>query len=138
MKRGHSTKEILVRGSDSSHASKSPQSGHMRSINMATASTSTAKSPPAMTKSATAAPRRTGRMRHGRTAAKSTYQQRTGQRDNPTQQLIKQAVDFLIEQLKQGKSETLTVYLSAMARFHSYSFSNILAIVHSRPGATRV
>jgi len=39
------------------------------------------------------------------------YQQRTTQRDNPTQQLIKQAVDFLIQQLEAGKSETLTAYL---------------------------
>ncbi len=68
----------------------------------------------------------------------SPYQQRTNPRDNPAQQLIKQAVDFLIEQLKQGKSKTLTAYLAAMARFHSYSFSNILAIVHARPDATRV
>ena len=36
----------------------------------------------------------------------SPYQQRTSQRDNPTQQLIKQAVDFLIQQLEAGKSET--------------------------------
>ncbi len=40
--------------------------------------------------------------------SESPYQQRTAQRDNPTQQLIKQAVDFLIQQLEAGKSETLT------------------------------
>jgi hypothetical protein len=28
---------------------------------------------------------------------------------------------FLIEQLEQGKSETLTAYLGAMAHFHNYS-----------------
>jgi hypothetical protein len=49
--------------------------------------------------------------------SESPYQQRTTQRDNPTQQLIKQAVDFLIQQLEAGKSETLTAYLAAMARF---------------------
>lgn len=68
----------------------------------------------------------------------SPYQQRTTQKDNPTQQLIKQAVDFLLQQLQAGKSETLTAYLAAMARFHSYSFGNILAIARQRPTATRV
>jgi hypothetical protein len=68
----------------------------------------------------------------------SPYQQRTSQRDNPTQLVIKQAVDFLIQQLEAGKSETLTAYLGAMARFHNYSFGNILAIARQRPTATRV
>jgi antirestriction protein ArdC len=70
--------------------------------------------------------------------SESPYQQRTTQKDNPTQQLIKQAVDFLLQQLQAGKSETLTAYLAAMARFHSYSFGNILAIARQRPTATRV
>ena len=68
----------------------------------------------------------------------SPYQQRTTQRDNPTQQLIKQAVDYLLKQLEAGKSETLTAYLAAMARFHAYSFGNILSIARQRPTATRV
>ena len=62
----------------------------------------------------------------------SPYQQRTTQRDNPTQQLIKQAVDYLMQQLEAGHSETLAAYLSAMARFHSYSFGNILEIARQR------
>ncbi len=70
--------------------------------------------------------------------SESPYQQRTTQRDNPTQQLIKQAVDFLLQQLEAGKSETLTAYLAAMARFHAYSFGNILAIARQRPSATRI
>jgi hypothetical protein len=70
--------------------------------------------------------------------SESPYQQRTTQRDNPTQQLIKQAVDYLLQQLEAGKSETLTAYLGAMARFHNYSFGNILAIARQRPTATRV
>ena len=73
-----------------------------------------------------------------RSQYESRYQQRTTQKDNPTQQLIKQAVEFLLQQLEAGKSETLTVYLAAMARFHSYSFGNILAIARQRPTATRV
>jgi hypothetical protein len=81
---------------------------------------------------------------HRKNAAKRTerstspYQQRTSQKDNPTQLIIKQAVDFLIQQLEAGKSETLTAYLGAMARFHNYSFGNILAIARQRPTATRV
>ncbi|WP_026441388.1 ArdC family protein [Pseudacidobacterium ailaaui] len=68
----------------------------------------------------------------------SPYQQRTTERENPAQQLIKQAVEFLLQQLEAGKSETLTAYLAAMARFHNYSFGNILAIARQRPTATRV
>jgi hypothetical protein len=73
-----------------------------------------------------------------RNRSNSPYQQRTSQRDNPTQQLIKQAVDYLIQQLEAGKSETLTAYLNAMAQFHSYSFGNILQIARQKPDATRV
>src|SRR5580692_3053591 len=68
----------------------------------------------------------------------SPYQGRTAQRDNPTQLIIKQAVDFLMQQVEAGKSDTLTAYLTAMARFHNYSFGNILAIARQRPTATRV
>jgi len=54
--------------------------------------------------------------------SESPYQQRTTQKDNPTQLLIKQAVDYLMQQLEQGHSEVLTAYLTAMGRFHTYSF----------------
>ena len=83
-----------------------------------------------------AAPHRNNAARQNR--SESPYQQRNSQKDNPTQQLIKQAVDYLIQQLEAGKSETLTAYLGAMARFHSYSFGNILQIARQRPSATRV
>src|ERR1700761_2775817 len=73
-----------------------------------------------------------------RNRSDSPYQGRTAQKDNPTQLIIKQAVDFLIRQVEEGKSETLTAYLTAMARFHNYSFGNILAIARQRPTATRV
>jgi N-terminal domain of anti-restriction factor ArdC len=88
------------------------------------------------TRSRNAAPHRKNAAQRGR--SDSPYQQRTTQRDNPTQLLIKQAVDYLIQQLEAGKSETLTAYLNAMARFHSYSFGNILQIARQRPTATRV
>src|ERR1700761_7455364 len=73
-----------------------------------------------------------------RNRSDSPYQGRTAQKDNPTQLIIKQAVDFLIRQVEEGKSETLTAYLTAMARFHNYSFGNIVAIARQRPTATRV
>src|SRR5487761_1813589 len=55
-----------------------------------------------------------------------------------TQQLIKQNVDSLIQQLEAGHSDALTAYLNAMSRFHNYSFGNILEIARQRPDATRV
>jgi N-terminal domain of anti-restriction factor ArdC len=66
------------------------------------------------------------------------HQQRTSQKDNPTQLLIKQAVDYLIEQLNAGHSDMLAAYLRTMARFHNYSFGNILQMARQRPTATRV
>jgi hypothetical protein len=65
--------------------------------------------------------------------------QQTGDRQHHTaQQVITENVKFLIEQLEQGKSETLTAYLAAMAYFHNYSFGNILSIARYRPDATHV
>jgi hypothetical protein len=58
------------------------------------------------------------------------------------QQTAKEAiaanVQLLIEQLEQGHSEGLTAYLTAMGRFHRYSFGNILEIARQKPAATRV
>ncbi len=44
----------------------------------------------------------------------------------------------LIEELASGKSDQLVQYLSAMARFRKYSFSNMMLILGQRPDATRV
>ncbi|HEY1501267.1 MAG TPA: ArdC family protein [Acidobacteriaceae bacterium] len=71
-------------------------------------------------------------------ASASRYQQRTAQKDNAAQALIQQSVAHLIELLRTGHSEALTAYLAAMARFHQYSFGNILAIARQKPTATRV
>ncbi len=54
------------------------------------------------------------------------------------QQLIRENVKYLIEQLEAGHSETLTAYLNAMANFHTYSFGNVLLIARQRPEATHV
>jgi hypothetical protein len=64
--------------------------------------------------------------------------QQSNRQQSTTQQVIAENVKFLIEQLEQGKSETLTAYLGAMAHFHNYSFGNILSIAHNRPDATHV
>jgi antirestriction protein ArdC len=54
------------------------------------------------------------------------------------QQAIRENVAYLIEQLEAGHSEALTAFLDAMARFHNYSFGNVLLIARQRPGATHV
>jgi len=38
----------------------------------------------------------------------------------------KDAVDYLVQSLESGQSDVLTQYLSAMARFHTYSFGNVM------------
>src|SRR5271157_3335879 len=54
------------------------------------------------------------------------------------QQLIRENVKFLIEQLEAGHSETLAAFLNAMANFHAYSLGNVLLIARQKPDATRV
>ena len=58
--------------------------------------------------------------------------------ENATQRLIRENVQYLIEQLEQGHSETLTAYLRAMARFRKYSFGNVLSIARQKPSASHV
>jgi hypothetical protein len=53
-------------------------------------------------------------------------------------EVIAANVKLLIEQLEAGQSEGLTAYLTAMGRFHNYSFGNILEIARQKPDATRV
>ena len=66
------------------------------------------------------------------TAAVNTNKQQTAK------EVIAANVQALIEQLEQGHSEALTAYLTAMGRFHNYSFGNILEIARQKPDATRV
>ena len=54
------------------------------------------------------------------------------------QEMIAANVKLLIEQLEAGHSEALTNYLTAMSRFHNYSFGNVLEIARQMPTATRV
>ena len=53
-------------------------------------------------------------------------------------QRTKEAVDFLVAALESGHSEVLTAYLGAMAKFHTYSFGNIMLIARQKPDATNV
>jgi hypothetical protein len=55
-----------------------------------------------------------------------------------SKEVIAANIKLLIEQLEAGHSEALTAYLTAMGRFHNYSFGNILEIARQRPDATRV
>ena len=55
-----------------------------------------------------------------------------------TQEIVKASVDVLVEALESGHSEVLSSYLKAMAKFHYYSFGNILLIATQRPSATKV
>lgn len=57
---------------------------------------------------------------------------------NTKQEIIATNIKLLIEQLEAGQSEALTHYLTAMSRFHTYSFSNVLEIARQMPSATRV
>jgi HD-like signal output (HDOD) protein len=59
-------------------------------------------------------------------------------RPTAKQELIAANLKLLIEQLEAGHSEALTSYLTAMSRFHHYSFGNILEIAWQMPTATRV
>ena len=49
-----------------------------------------------------------------------------------------QALQNLTEALKSGKSERLTQYLAMLAKFHRYSFGNVLLILSQKPDATHV
>src|SRR4030081_2173550 len=53
-------------------------------------------------------------------------------------EVIAANVKLLIEQLEAGHSEGLTAYLTAMGKFHNYSFGNILEIARQMPSASRV
>ena len=49
-----------------------------------------------------------------------------------------QALEQLTDALAHGKSESLTRYLAMLAKFHKYSFANVLMILSQNPDATHV
>ena len=62
----------------------------------------------------------------------STQNPNQPQQKQTAKEVIAANVQALIEQLEQGHSEGLTAYLTAMGRFHNYSFGNILEIARQR------
>jgi len=52
--------------------------------------------------------------------------------------LSESAISQLMGALERGESDALKTYLSAMSRFHRYSWGNVLMICSQRPGATHV
>lgn len=52
--------------------------------------------------------------------------------------LADQALKDLEASLQAGKSEALTNYLATLARFHHYSFGNVMLIAMQKPDATHV
>ncbi len=54
------------------------------------------------------------------------------------QQITRKAIEQLATDLQAGKSEALTRYLAAMARFRKYSLFNLMLILQACPNATRV
>jgi hypothetical protein len=53
-------------------------------------------------------------------------------------QIASNAIEQLKQALERGHSETLTEYLAAIARFHRYSWHNIMLIASQKPTATHV
>ncbi len=47
--------------------------------------------------------------------------------------VVAENIKLLIAQLEAGHSEGLTAYLTAMGRFHNYSFGDILEIARQKP-----
>ena len=73
------------------------------------------------------------------TAVVTPFTQNNNKQPKQTaKEVIAANVQALIEQLEQGHSDALTAYLTAMGRFHNYSFGNILEIARQKPDATRV
>ncbi|MCO6439381.1 MAG: ImmA/IrrE family metallo-endopeptidase [Phycisphaerae bacterium] len=63
---------------------------------------------------------------------------RAAEKRRQAKSLIDGALNDLAGALEQGKSQTLVAYLATIARFHRYSFGNIMLIASQRPDATHV
>ena len=72
------------------------------------------------------------------TVTPSTENPKQQQPRQTAKEIIAANVKELIAQLEAGHSDALTAYLTAMSRFHNYSFGNVLEIARQRPNATRV
>ncbi len=52
--------------------------------------------------------------------------------------IVDRQFENLVSTLEQGQSDALKAYFAAMAKFHQYSFRNLMLIFSQRPEATRV
>jgi hypothetical protein len=73
-----------------------------------------------------------------RLTSENPEQPQQRQQPQTAREVIAANVQSLIEQLEAGHSDALTAYLTAMSRFHNYSFGNILEIARQKPDATQV
>src|SRR5713101_7489340 len=53
-------------------------------------------------------------------------------------QVVRAGVELLANEIEAGHPEVLSECLRAMARFHTYSFGNVLLVATQRPTATQV
>ena len=53
-------------------------------------------------------------------------------------EITSKAIEQLVATLNEGRSETLTTYLTAMANFHRCSLRNVMLIAMQKPSATHV
>jgi antirestriction protein ArdC len=60
------------------------------------------------------------------------------ERSIATHEVAEQLFAQLVASLEHGDSVPLAAYLSALQRFHRYSFHNVMLILSQRPAATRV
>ena len=60
------------------------------------------------------------------------------ERTERTRKIAEEALNRLSAELEAGRSEALKTYLSAIGRFHRYSWGNVLLISSQRPNATQV
>ncbi len=74
----------------------------------------------------------------------SSVEQRTRQTSGAASKVesakeaITNAIDELVQQLESGKSENLIAYLNTLAKFHRYSYRNLMLIYSQRPEASNV
>src|SRR5438309_11141141 len=75
------------------------------------------------------------------TGAEPLPERKIAMSDSPkktSKELIAEGVAVLTAQLEAGNSAALTAHLATIAKFHHYSFGNIMAIARQMPDATRV
>jgi hypothetical protein len=65
------------------------------------------------------------------TSPKQSYRIRAKLKNDQIKEITSKAIEQLTT-LNEGRSETLTAYLTAMAKFHRYSLRNVMLIAMQR------